>query len=129
MYQTIIIAGNVGKDPVMKYTPTGQPVTTFSVAVNRQYTKGDQKVKETSWFRVETWGKLAEVCNTYVHKGDKVLVEGRLICDPATGGPRAYAKKDGTPAAGFEVNASTVTFLGSKSDNTQSDAQAEGDPF
>jgi single-strand DNA-binding protein len=80
MYHTIIIiAGNVGRDPEMRYTPSGQPVTSFSVATNRQYTSSSgETVKETIWFRVTTWGKTAEVCNQYVKKGSKVLVEGTL---------------------------------------------------
>ena len=79
MYHTIIIAGNVGKDPEMRYTPSGQAVTSFSVATNRQYTTGNgEQVKETIWFRISTWGKTAEICNQYVKKGSKVLIEGRL---------------------------------------------------
>ena len=90
MYHTIIIVGNVGKDPEMRYTPSGQAVTSFSVATNRQYTAGNgEQVKETIWFRVSTWGKTAEVCNQYVKKGSKVLVEGRLTPDKNTGGPLA----------------------------------------
>lgn len=117
MYHTIIIAGNVGKDPEMRYTPSGQPVTSFSVATSRQYTGSNgQTVKETIWFRVTTWGKQAEVCNQYVKKGNKVLVEGRLTPDPNTGSPRVWTKQDGTAGASFEVNASTVRFLSSRDD-------------
>jgi primosomal replication protein N len=95
MYHTLIIVGNVGKDPEMRYTPSGQAVTSFSVATNRQYTTGNgEQVKETIWFRVTTWGKQAEVCNQYVKKGMKVLVEGRLTPDKATGGPRVWTKND-----------------------------------
>lgn len=114
MYHTIIIAGNVGKEPEMRYTPSGQAVTSFSVATNRQYkTKDGEQVKETTWFRVTTWGKQAEVCHQYVKKGMKVLVEGTLTADKATGGPRVYQKQDGASAASFEVTASTVRFLSS----------------
>jgi single-strand DNA-binding protein len=112
MYHTLVIVGNVGKDPEMRYTPSGQAVTSFSVASNRQYTTGNgEQVKETIWFRVTTWGKQAEVCNQYVKKGMKVLVEGRLTPDKATGGPRVWTKQDGSAGASFEVNASTVRFL------------------
>lgn len=115
MYHTLIIVGNVGKDPEMRYTPSGQAVTSFSVASNRQYTTGNgEQVKETIWFRVTTWGKQAEVCNQYVKKGMKVLVEGRLTPDKATGGPRVWTKQDGSAGASFEVNASTVRFLSSR---------------
>jgi len=112
MYHTIIIVGNLGRDPEMRYTPSGQAVTNFSVAANRQYTGSDGvPVKETIWFRVSTWGKTAEVCNQYLKKGQKVLIEGRLVPDAATGGPRIWNRQDGTPAAQFEVSANTVRFL------------------
>ena len=77
MYHTIIIVGNLGKDPEMRYTPSGQAVTSFPVATNRQYTTGSgEQVKETIWFRISTWGKTAETCNQYLKKGSKVLIEG-----------------------------------------------------
>src|SRR3972149_11971043 len=98
MYHTIIIVGNLGKDPEMRYTPSGQAVTSFSVATSRQYTgQNGQKVKETIWFRVSAWGKQAETCNQYLRKGSKVLVEGRLTPDPGSGGGRGPAAP---PAAG-----------------------------
>ncbi len=112
MYHTLIIVGNVGRDPEMRYTPSGQAVTSFSVASNRKYTSSNgEKVNETTWFRVSTWGKQAEICNQYLKKGSRVLVEGRLTPDKATGGPRIWQKQDGTSAASFEVSAQTVRFL------------------
>jgi single-strand DNA-binding protein len=115
MYHTLVLVGNVGRDPEMRYTPSGQPVTSFSVATNRQYTANSgETVKETIWFRVTTWGKTAEVCNQYVKKGSKVLVEGRLTPDATTGGPRVWTAQDGTPRASFEVTANTVRFLSSR---------------
>src|SRR5512137_2248572 len=124
MYHTLILVGNVGRDPEMRYTPSGQPVTSFSVATNRQYTANSgETVKETIWFRVTTWGKTAEVCNQYVKKGSKVLVEGRLTPDANTGGPRVWTAQDGTPRASFEVTASTVRFLSSRG---ESDSPSSG---
>mgnify|MGYP000903228323 CR=1 FL=1 len=115
MYHTIIIVGNLGREPEMRYTPGGQAVTNFSVATNRQYQGTDgNMVKETIWFRISVWGKQAESCNTYLHKGSKVLIEGRLQPDPATGGPRIWNRQDGTPNASYEVTASTVRFLSSR---------------
>ena len=123
MYHTIIIVGNLGRDPEMRYTPGGQAVTNFSVATNRQYTGSDgQPVKETIWFRVSTWGKQAETCNQYLKKGSKVLVEGRLVPDPATGGPRIWTKQDGSAGASFEVSASTVRFLSSRGEAEEGSA-------
>jgi len=117
MYHTLIIVGNVGKDPEMRYTPSGQAVTSFSVATNRQYTASNgEQVKETIWFRVSAWGKQAEVCNQYLRKGSKVLIEGRLTPDKSTGGPRIWTKQDGSAGASFEVTASTVRFLSSRSE-------------
>lgn len=117
-YHTIILVGNLGKDPEMRYTPSGQAVTNFSVATSRKYTGSDGNlVEETIWFRVSVWGKQAETCNQYLRKGSKVLVEGRLVPDIRTGSPRVYQKQDGTSGASFEVSASTVRFLSSRGDD------------
>lgn len=128
MYQKIIIAGNLGRDPEMRYTPSGQAVTNFSVATNRQWTgKDGQQVKETIWFRISAWGKQAEVCNQYLRRGAKVLVEGRLNADPATGGPKVWTKQDGTPGASFEITAETVRFLSSKGEVSEYESEAGGE--
>lgn len=116
-YHTIILVGNLGRDPEMRYTPSGQAVTNFSVAVNDNYTNSNgEKVERTIWIRVSTWGRLAETCNQYLKKGRKVLVEGRLTTDPATGGPRVWTRQDGTPSASYEVSASTVRFLSGRNE-------------
>ena len=128
MYHTIIIVGNLGRDPEKRYTPSGQAVTNFNVATNRQYTDSNgQQVKETIWFRISTWGKQAETCDQYLKKGNKVLVEGRLVPDPATGGPRVWTRQDGTATASFEVSASTVRFLTSRGE-AESGIQSGGEP-
>ena len=127
MFSKIIIVGNVGKDPEMRYTPSGKAVTSFSVATNRQYTNNNgETIKETTWFRISAWGKQAETCNQYLKKGSKVLVEGRLTADPATGGPRIWKSQDGSPRASFEINAGTVRFLSSRTE-TESGSTAIGD--
>ncbi len=118
MYQKLVIVGNLGRDPEMRYTPSGQAVTNLSVATNRQYTTNSgERVKETTWFRVSVWGKQAENANTYLRKGSKVLVEGRLTQDPATGGPRIWTGQDGSPRASFEMTAQTVQFLSSRQED------------
>lgn len=123
MFHTLIIVGNLGRDPEMRYTPSGQPVTSFSVATSRQYTGNNgQVVKETIWFRVTTWGKQAEICNQYLKKGSKVLIEGRLNPDPNTGGPRLWTRQDGTAGASYEVTASTVRFLSNREDGNPGSA-------
>ena len=119
MYHTIIIAGNLGRDPEMRYTPNGTPVTNFNVAVSDNYTNSQgEKVERTIWFRVSTWGKQAEICNQYLKKGRKVLVEGRLNVDQATGGPRIYQRQDGSSGSSFEITANTVRFLSSREEGT-----------
>jgi single-strand DNA-binding protein len=119
MYQKLIIVGRLGKDPEMRFTPTGQAVTSFSVATDRQYSDSEGKpVKETVWFRVTAWGKLAETCNNFLQKGKLVLIEGRLTVDAKTGGPRIWTGQDGVPRASYEVVAMTVKFLSSKSEGT-----------
>ena len=91
MFQTLILIGNLGKEPEMRYTPTASRSLRFSVATNRATTaRNGQPVKETTWFRVTVWGKQAETCNQFLHKGSKVLVEGRLTPDPETGGPHIW---------------------------------------
>lgn len=115
MYQKLIIAGNLGRDPEMRYAPNGDAVTSLNVATNRKYTdKSGNKVEETTWFRVSVWGKQAETCNQYLKKGSAVLIEGRLNADKATGGPRTFTRQDGTVGTSFEVTADPggVKFLG-----------------
>ncbi len=112
MFQQITIVGYLGNDPVMRFTPSGQAVTSFSVATSRSYTNNaGQKVDETTWFRISVWGAQAESCNQYLSKGRPVLVVGRLRPDPQSGGPRIYTRQDGSTGASFEVNAQNVRFL------------------
>jgi single-strand DNA-binding protein len=128
MFHTLIIVGNVGRDPEMRYTPSGQAVTSFSVASNRKYTSSNgEQVNETIWFRVSAWGKQAEVCNQFLKKGSRVLIEGRLTPDRATGGPRLWQKQDGTSAASFEVTAQTVRFLTTRAESEGGPAGDAGD--
>lgn len=112
MYQSITVIGRLGRDPEMRYLPNGDPVTSFSIATDRQYNdRSGQKVKETTWFRVSVFGKSAETANQYLSKGKMVLVEGRLRPDPKSGGPVTFTKQDGTVGASFEIVANTVRFL------------------
>lgn len=124
-FHTIIIVGRLGRDPEMRYTSTGQAITSFSVATDRRYTDSNgQLQKQTIWFSISVWGKQAESCNNYLKKGNQVVVEGNLRGDPTTGGPRVYPKSDGTPGARYEVTAQTVRFLTPKSESQ--DASASG---
>jgi single-strand DNA-binding protein len=112
-FQKVIIVGNLGQDPEMRYTPDGTPVTNFSVATNRSWSDAaGEKKEEVVWFRVTAWRQLAELCNQYLSKGRQVLVEGRMTPDPETGGPRVWTGNDGQARANFELTAITVRFLG-----------------
>jgi len=102
----VILIGNVGGDPEMRYTPSGKPVTSFRVATSRRYTtSGGETREETDWFRVSVWGKQAEVCNQFVTKGKQIYVEGRLHA-------RSWEGKDGQVRTSLEVTANQVLFLG-----------------
>lgn len=129
MYQTTTIIGRLGRDPEMRYLPSGDPVTSFSVATDRQYNnKSGEKVKETTWFRVSVFGKQAETVNQYLHKGSMVLVEGRLGVDAKTGGPKTFTRQDGTVSASFEIIANTVRFLSPKSEGSAGGEGGESAP-
>jgi len=101
----MLVIGNVGTEPEMRYTPNGNPVTSFRMATNRRYTtsEGEQR-DETEWFTVSAWNRLAETCNQYVTKGMKVYVEGRLKSDEWVG-------QDGQPRFRMEITANEVKFL------------------
>ena len=104
----ILIIGNLGSDPEMRYTPNGNPVTSFTVATNRRYRTGDgENREETEWFRISAWNRLAETCNQYLQRGSKVYVEGRLSS-------RTYVGNDGEPRVSLDVNASEVRFIDSR---------------
>jgi single-strand DNA-binding protein len=120
MYQKITIVGNLGNDPEMRYTPSGVPVTRFSVATNRRWTNADGTPgEETAWFRVSAWRGLAETCNQYLTKGRQVLVEGRLVPDKETGGPRIWTGNDGVARASYELRALDVRFLGGRAEREE----------
>ena len=124
MYQKTIIVGNLGRDPEMRYTPSGTAVTNFTVAVNRKWTgqSGEQQEK-TTWFRVAAWDKLAELCNQYLSKGRLVLVEGDVEA-------RSWTSQDGEARASLELRAWNVRFLGGagQASDYEGGALREGSP-
>ena len=102
----IIVIGHLGRDPEMRYTPNGQPVTSFSVASSRRYTTAaGERREETEWFNVSAFGRMAELCNQYLTKGRQVYVEGRLRS-------RSYQGNDGQMRHVNEINLTDVQFLG-----------------
>ncbi len=128
MYQKIILVGNLGRDPEMRYTADGSPVTNFSMATSRKWTGRDgERREETVWWRVSVWGKQAEVVNEYLSKGRAVLVEGRMQVDSQTGGPRIWTGQDGQPRASFEVNAQSVRFVGGRGNTAAVGGAPAGD--
>ena len=117
----MIVIGNVGTDPEMRYTPNGNPVTSFNIATNRRWSSADgEQHEETEWFRVNAWNKLAENCNQYVTKGMKVYVEGRLKSSP-------WISNEGEPRAGNEITAFEVKFLDRASESGEADKPVAGD--
>lgn len=106
MWQQCIIVGNLGRDPEMRFTPDGTPVTDFSVAVNRKWTNSDgSQGEKTWWFKVTCWRKLAETTNQYLRKGRQVMVIGEIDAS-------AYMPRDGgEPRASLELTARDVRFL------------------
>jgi single-strand DNA-binding protein len=118
MYHKVILAGNLGRDPEMRYTPDGTPVTNFSVATTERWTGQDgQQNERTIWWRVAAWRRLAETCNQYLSKGRAVLVEGRMNPDE-NGNPRVFTRSDGSTGASYELTAITVKFLGGREEAT-----------
>ncbi len=114
MYQSTTIVGRLGNDPEMRYTPSGVPVASFNVAVNKRWTdQSGQQQERTTWFRVTAWRKLGENCAQYLHKGSLVFVEGDVEASAWTG-------QDGQPRASLELTARTVKFLDNKGSNSKS---------
>lgn len=111
MYQEITIVGNIGREPDYKTTQQGKAVAQFSVATTRNTLEQGVKGKETTWFKVSVWERAADYIKNYAHKGNKILVRGRLACDPQTGGPKVFFKADGNMACAFEIVADTVRLL------------------
>ena len=101
----VLLIGNLTRDPELRYIPSGQAVTTFTIAVNRTYnSQSGEKKEEVSFIRVVVWARRAEVCNEYLKKGSPVFVEGRLQS-------RSWEAQDGTKRSTLEVIAQNVQFL------------------
>jgi single-strand DNA-binding protein len=106
----LMIIGHLGRDPEMRYTPSGRPVTTFSVATSRSWHSADgERHEETEWFNVVAWGNLAEICNQHLHKGQQVYVEGRLQT-------RRWEDTEGNKHFTTEVVAKEMIMLGDRRD-------------
>jgi single-strand DNA-binding protein len=120
----VMVIGHLGKDPEMRFTPSGRPVTTFSVAVSRSWNTADgERRSETEWFNIVSWGNLAEICNQYLHKGQQVYIEGRLQT-------RRWQDKEGQKHTSVEVVANEMMMLGDRrdrNDQSKEDSTEEND--
>ena len=105
----VMLIGNVGQDPELRYTPDGNPVANFSIAVNRRRRVGEEYKDETEWFNIVCFSRTAENVNQYLTKGQKVYVEGRFQSSE-------YVGQDGNQRKSFEVIANEVTFLSTKNE-------------
>jgi single-strand DNA-binding protein len=115
----VIIIGNVGNEPEMRFTPNGKPVTSFSVATNWVYTTPEgEKKQETEWFSVVAWNRLAEQCNQFLAKGKLVYAEGRIHT-------RNWEGQDGQAHSRMEVIANRVIFLDRKGTTSLTDEKGE----
>jgi len=104
----VMIIGHLGRDPEMRYTPSGRPVTTFTVATSRTWNTSDgERHTETEWFNVVTWGNLAEICKQYLTKGQQVYIEGRLQT-------RRWDDNEGVKHTSVEIVASEMMILGDR---------------
>ncbi|NPV76959.1 MAG: single-stranded DNA-binding protein [Anaerolineae bacterium] len=104
----VMIIGHLGRDPEMRYTPSGRPVTTFTVATSRSWNTSDgERHSETEWFNVVSWGNLAEICKQYLSKGQQVYVEGRLQT-------RRWDDSEGVKHTSIEIVANEMMILGDR---------------
>jgi single-strand DNA-binding protein len=121
----VMIIGPLGRDPEMRYTPSGRPVTTFSVATSRNWNTSDgEKRTETEWFNVVAWSSLAEICNQYLVKGQQVYIEGRLQS-------RNWEDESGKRHSSVEIVANEMIMLGDRKsgNDTPNEADTEEDEF
>ena len=103
----VILVGNLGADPELRYTPSGAPVATFRIATNETWINREgQKEEKVEWHRIVAWGKLAEICGEYLHKGSQVYIEGRIRT-------RTWEDRDGNKRYITEILATNMQMLGS----------------
>lgn len=115
----LMIIGHLGRDPEMRFTPSGRPVTTFSVATTRSWHSADgERHEETEWFNVVAWGSLAEICNQHLRKGQQVYVEGRLQT-------RRWEDSDGNKHYTTELVAKEMIILGERRESYSADDHDE----
>ena len=122
-FNKIILVGNLGRDPELRYTPQGTPVCSFSLATNeRRKDKTGEMQDQTTWFRVTLWGRQAETASQYLTKGRPVYIEGRLRVEE-------WTDRDGKPRHTLEVHATDMQFIGgARSEEPQAERPAQAEP-
>ena len=119
----VMIIGNLGQDPEMRYTSSGRPVTTFRIAASRSWKTPDgERRSETEWFTIVAWASLAEICNQYLKKGQQVYIEGRLQT-------RRWEDAEGNKRSTTEVVANEMIMLGDRRDANDDVESDENMPF
>ena len=107
--QTVIISGNLGRDPELRYAPSGTAVAAFSMATTeRKKNDKGEYADETIWWRITAWGNTAEFVAKHMKKGARLLVQGKVTPDPETGAPRIWTDKEGKARASYEITATLV---------------------
>ena len=120
-----LLIGNLGKDPEVRYTPTGSAITNFSLATSEKWTDKDtgEKKEKTEWHRIVCFGRIAEICGEYLSKGSQVFIEGKIQT-------RSWEDKDGTKRYTTEIVANIVQFLGGKQSEAKTvNQEGEDIPF
>lgn len=115
----VMVIGNVGRDPEMRYIPSGKPVTSFSVATSRSWTNSEgERCEETEWFNVVAWGNLAEICKQHLRKGQQVYIEGRLQT-------RRWEDHEGRKRYRTELVANEMIKLGNRGEPSEAEESAD----
>lgn len=115
----VMIIGRLGRDPEMRYTPSGRPVTTFNVATSRSWNSSDgEQHTETEWFNVVAWGSLAEICKQHLTKSQQVYIEGRLQT-------RVWEDSSGNKHTSTEIVANEMIVLGDRKDSPSSELESD----
>ncbi len=112
MLNKVLLIGNLGRDPEVKYTPSGTAIANFSIATTEKWTKDGQKNEKTEWHKIVAWQRLAEICGEYLHKGSQVYVEGKLQT-------RSWDDKEGNKKYTTEIVINQMQMLGSRSEPKQ----------
>ncbi len=123
MYQQLILIGNLGNEPEMRYTASGVPVTTFNLAVSKRWTNAEgQSQEKTTWFRISLWRRQAEIASQYLAKGHRVMIVGEVDLT------RPWTDRDGNLRANIEVTATELKLMENRGAGTASEPEPTAIP-